>query len=250
MPLMILKPDTLKQTIQFAFPISIILAIAKMIFYYGHFDIDIIEYISFDEVILYFLDEIVYIVILALFVIFVFTFLGPNQVETPDKFEKSNINTTGFFRFKRHLKRLWWFYLFYIVFVIITSVKGQYFLVYIVLIGPISFIVTALIQEIMIRYLQHYKTVNYTLANISFFIFSTIVLLTNLAKIEINRVESSYYHDSKFLFDNNNIIVINDTIKFVGLTNDYLLLYNTKERTSNVYKRDDINRMVFRKGYK
>jgi hypothetical protein len=245
---MILRRKIIKEIIPFIGVFLIGLVYVKLSLYYGHFNIDIINYLELSEILTLFLPDLVtYILVLG--VVLFILFLVQTKSEAIRSFEKKEkvIVTPSFLNRVKGIYRYTKLILFPVVFLLICYLisfiwirDAFWVLFYKTFILPVFYILTFLFFEFEYRYFEIYgKRIGATYSNL-FFICSMVCLFSIAsAKSETLRVEKGESKIISFTFNSKNVSTNNTTV-YIGQTKNYLFIYNVIKKETAVYQKDDL----------
>lgn len=204
----------------------IFLSSVKLIIYYNIFNVSIVDFIGIQEIIASFIDDILYY-LLIFGIGLIMNWPGPPKINSiKDDFQDH-------LRFKLHRK-----YITYTIIIIVVVVS--LFLIFsleimslkLMVLGISSYIVTVLI----------YFFSMYTKKEIPYlvFVFTSIIIFTMISgskgafEIIENKNDLNYQ-----IVLNEKIINTTDNIKFIGITEKYIFLYNIKNKKTSIINSSD-----------
>lgn len=234
--------------------------------HYGYFGVNISQYIAPSEILLTSIDNIfivivfllIQIVIWLLFFDYLFTYTDEDILKQWKAGEKrptlfDDETSRRFFRNKKLLVLLLVFWGAFMLVTLVTSVLPYRFL------SKISIFIFINCWIVMCIYLGglHLSRKLWTLFNtrkiyhpkvlVAFFVFLPILLLSvwlnsNLSANHLRK----YGNQSKlvFLLENNIQISTNDSIRYIGRTQNYLFFWNRKNWQTTIYPSDQIKQVI------
>lgn len=237
--------------------ILIFLGVIRQIFYYAGFGISIVNYLDFSEIITSFLDLLVLMVLSALFMIFQsFLNLGNSEIsyknEIKEELLKQNRSISGVILYLKFFKQD--LILISIVFLINFLYNFYYYDVEIIgVIGWIIFIVFMLILIVLPiefqRKHEKFKTTPYYRKLIRIVSNSLIVIflvifysIYQIYNIKINHSTEG----SIIVLNNNKTLKSNKEIYFIGKSNNYIFIHNSKENATTVIPINRVKEISFK----
>jgi hypothetical protein len=228
-----------------------LLGVFKLIVYYGYFDIRIVEYLDFSEVLLSFTDSLVFLL---------FTIIVPSIILL--SFFGKSIGNENKVTYKSQLEFKFWerividfkeskllciISIIIILFVLIRCGLHWDTLIYFLMFPGINLIIL-LVREIRITYWKQYKySISTTYINV-FYILCMVTIITLFFTInEASDVKKrNIYYGTEIQLENENIK--SDSITtYIGQTKGYIYLYNKKEKKSISIPRDRVVKLILKR---
>ena len=249
--------DTIKKSLPYVTGFMVFCGFIKLKIYYSAFQIDIADYLEFTEIISSFVSDIILYSVMVLFGYF-FSFLlttkerANQQVDIADEILK----TDGFFkRLGKHLRNLR-----QIVFVIFvlglinlaaflvggkTDIYGtfSFYSLFVV------FLFVILREEYRRQYINHFnKDINHAFFNILLIaiLFISFTIKDSFADIDSTKSKKIFYGTEILTTDSQTIT--SDSLKYyVGMTRNYVFIYNQLKDETRVLNRGDVKEMTIKR---
>jgi len=222
------------------FPMFLVfLGTLKLIVFYNSFNITIVEYLDFSEVLISFVDSIIfYIAIFLLPLLILLSFWGKSMGKINSETFQENIQMSFTERIIKDLKKRKIIYTLFLIEIIIIVFWGKWdeAKVALIIMFPGMYIVDFVISELRIAYKKQYNYYipptylnTYTILSL-FTIFIIRDTLNEVIEIKYNHK----YYGTEVQFENEKIK--SDSVNnYIGQTRNYIFFYNLNNRESNIY---------------
>lgn len=217
--------------------ILIFLEISRLLLFYAFFDIDILNFVSFEELLVYFMDLLPYGIALICWNYFLkFHLIDSNPDDPADTNPKikKRINTGVVL-------------LYVMIFLMICFAGIETFRKYKILwfsLLPLCSLGVFFILQWYLKSNSKYISKYNGGVIITIFLFLTIMIINTLK----NAIEIKYDGENtgvEILLTNDHKIVSNSSIFYVGKTKDYVFIYNVEMKNCSVIKMDMVQELVF-----
>jgi hypothetical protein len=242
--------DTIKKSLPYVTGFMIFCGFVKLKLYYAAFHIDIQEYLELTEILSSFVSDIILYSVMILFGYF-FSFLLTTKERTNQQVDIADdiLKTDGFFkRLGKHIKNLKQiiFIIFALGLINLTAlfVRGETHLY-----GTFSlyslfviFVFVILREEYRRKYISHFNMdINHSFFNIllTAVLFMSFTIKYSFSDIDATKNQKKYIGTIIQTKDNQRII--SDSVNYyVGMTRNYLFIYNQLKDETIVLNRSDV----------
>lgn len=220
------KTDFLK-FIPFVLPLVILIGVARLVFYYQHFNLDILPFLDFSEILTSFLNDLIIIVFFICHLVVAYSIF---------KEMKSN-------PLRHYLILLSLFGLFYIIYGIVTYKSVRF--------SVISFGGVISILAVVAIYFRQFNNTTYIFKQVAVSFFIGVIVAVLISYDDSYAVKyNKIYSKVKVQLDSTSL-QCDSTHYYIGNTKNYLFFYNEKSRTATVYpivrvKQIDFNPRTFK----
>ena len=222
----------------------IFLGSLKLIIFFNAFNIRIVEYLDFSEVLISFFDSVIFysaIVIIPAFIFLSFwgKAIGEHNTQT--------YNSLAQLTFKQRLSKSYGEDKFFFICGLLYTVSIFFFgnwnehKLALLLMFPGVYIIFFILQEIRIAYQKQY---NYSIPITYFNVFVFLTLLTIYiiqdALNDVYEIKVKKKYLGSEIQMNDQIIKSDSTVSYVGQTKNYIFFYNLKKNESIVYPKSQL----------
>lgn len=249
------KTTTLKTLAPYISALLILIGYVKLSIYYDRFSIQIENYLSFSEVLILFVPDILFFAIMMFSVFFLSYVVRSKEKEDQNDEQKNKIIDQSKLgkRIKEHYKfdkGTFWISLWCIALAVaVYFIDSEKFwdLIFYLLIIPAFLLYIILLNEYKRKFMidkgrQFDATINNLLLILFIFALNSIVSVST----DIQDVYKKSSHKITFVY-NDETIETNSRIKYLGETEKYVFLYNNKEKKSTVYVKSKIDGFTIEK---
>lgn len=226
--------------------ILIYLGFFELWIYYKIFNLNIIYYIDFSEIIVSFLGDILILILISIGLIYsyyMFNIKFNLQEELKNIEEKSKIKYSK--RLVKILKGysgtfIGIFIIGIMIFFLFKTNVLKWIGVVIILQNILYIPFDIIIQEIRIAYYNKHKELAST--NIFVYIFEFIAILLMLSFFTLNEAQSvkNYYYYGTEVTINSNVMKSDSIEYFIGKTRNYIFFYNDTAKVARIFPMDDV----------
>lgn len=248
--------DTIKKTLPYVTGFMVICAFIKLKIYYSAFQIDIADYLEFTEVISSFMSDIIVYAVIVLFG-YLISFLLTTKERANQQVDKADdvLMTVGFFkRLGKHIRNFRQAFFITIIlglfnltsFLLLgnTPIYGTFS--FYSLLGVIVFVI--LREEYRRQYISHFgKDINHAFFNIllTAILFISVTIKFSFADIYYTKNQKRFY-GTEILTTDNQRITSDSLTYYIGMTRNYIFIYNQLKDETRVLNRDDVKEMTLK----
>lgn len=249
-----LEAGKLKTLFPFAGPILVFLGVVRLHLYYRAFNVHIVNFLDFSEIVTAFLEDLIFLVGGAL-IVFLLDFLATTEreIESKGKFskaflEESSAPKRAMMSIKRMIPFMGPVDLGLLVLLIVALVKRQDLthLLWSVFWFHLSFVLVHTLFEVRRKYVQFYgKQLDSTYSNLLLFSLLSVSILIQQVQSDIMSVrEGKRYAGVSFSIDGAKIA--SDSLHYyIGNTRNYLFFYDQSSHKSTVYPMSRVADITF-----
>lgn len=253
---MILEPRILKKTLPLVSGLIIFFGYIKLSIFYYHFNIKIIDYLEFIEILTLFLPDVVYygcFVVLAMLISFIST--SKQEMEAKQmKIENIENENSSWKRFKYQIKyhgqlliALGLFFIWNGVEVFFFNKTSSLFLS----VPGILILGFLLFSYFIIEFNHKFKKIynedfNPTIHNLIVIGFFFGLYSISSVQYELDKIESLSSPNISFKYSES-LISTNENLVYLGQTRNYLFLHDRSKQASHIYLRNQISEVKIMK---
>ena len=203
---------TFENLLKISFPLLIILSLLRLTAYYYYFDIPVTDYLEITEIITLLLDQVVFYLFL-----FLIPFL-PSLDRTPDKTLSAAFTFFG----------LVW------VVICLINKTGDFFKAALIL----------YVLPVFLLFMAHklYKGSKWVIALGGYFYM--LMAISIVGRLEAVAVKNAHHYKETAVTIDNNIIRSDSSFYYLGKTNNYVFFYDARNKSSIVYPRTQVTKVV------
>jgi len=227
--------------------ILIFISAIKLDYFFSRFNIKIVEYLSIWELVILFLDDIVYYTVyVGLVLLLSFLVYWKKHEESKEKEFEALKRSNPSKQFQLIWKKKKWD-LFLLVAVIVSLFFNIVSLGYIIFVSIIIF-VPIILDLIQIRHVEFYgRRINPTYYNIVITLTLLIGVMLYHTSNEIDYIKNGKFEESSITTTDSVIITNDSTIIYVGKTKEYVFLYDNNKQSSIIIPMSKINELRIHK---
>jgi len=240
--------NELKKLTKYFTPFLIFVGSLRLILFYNLFGVKIINYLTFTEVLMSFLDTAIYYLILLFIPIFVILSFWGNAIGQVNnlEFQKKSEITFGQ-RIETDFKQNWFIIILYVVVLIFLFIKGTWNLqgfLQIILI-PGMFTIFFLMRELRISYKRQFNyNVPVTYLNLFLLSYLFVMIVVQNVLNEFNSITKYYKYIGTTAFIGEEKIISDSTITYIGQTQDYIFFSNLKTKENIIYPKKALKKII------
>ncbi|MBS1649218.1 MAG: hypothetical protein JSR09_05875 [Bacteroidetes bacterium] len=241
------KKELAKLTTYFI-PFLIFVGSLRLILFYRLFDISIVDYLDFSEVLISFLDTaIFYLFALFIPIFIILSFWGEAMGRQSNiDFAKKAELTFGQ-RLKGDIKQNFILVLLYTTVFFFIIFKGTWTLqgFLLLLLNPGLFIILFIVRELRIAYKRQFNySIPVTYINLFLLSYLFIVVVIQNVLSDVQDITKKYKYYGTTVFVGNDIIKSDSTITYIGQTKNYLFFNNLLKKENIIYPKTNLKKLI------
>lgn len=222
----------------------VFLGCLKLIVFYKSFDIKIVEYLDSSEVLISFLDSVIFYFSIFVFpILLLLSFFGNTIGKVNAESFNKSLNLKFYLRLLNDFKEYYIAFILGLINIIIFLFVGKMNEAKIALfvIFPGIYIVFFIVRELRIAYKKQYNySIPATYVNIFIILFMMTSFILRDTLNDVHKIKQQFkYFGSEVQFDNEKI-KSDSIITYIGQTRNYIFFYNLKINTSIIYPKTRI----------
>ncbi|MBV5281823.1 MAG: hypothetical protein JZU53_05235 [Paludibacter sp.] len=243
--------NILKRILKFLPGYIAVLGILKLVIYYKCFDIRIVEYLDFSEVLLSFTDSLILLIFIIIVPCLLFiSFLGKTIGNVNSEIFENQLETSFWSRLKLDIKGNTFLVILNIILISIFLIWGHWqweMIIYFVMFPGIS-ILFFLVRELRITYWKQYSyTIPVTYINIFYLLYMVTSIMTFLTIEDAKEVKLKNVFLGTEIYLENEILKSDSITTYIGQTKGYIFLYNKKEKTNISIPREKVLKLILKR---
>jgi hypothetical protein len=240
--------NELKKLTKYFTPFLIFVGSLRLILFYSLFGVKIINYLTFTEVLVSFLDTAIYYLFVLFIPLFIILSFWGNAIGQQNnvEFQKKSEMPFGQ-RIKTDLKQNWFLIILYFATFILSFIKGTWNLLGFlqIILNPGMFLIFFLLRELRISYKRQFNyNIPVTYLNLFLFSYLFVMLVVQNVLSEFSSITKDLKYVGTTAFVGDEKIISDSTVTYIGQTQEYIFFSNLKTKENIIYPKKDLRKII------